>query len=267
MINFPTCKINLGLHVLFKRQDGFHEVETGMLEIPFKEILEITEHEQDEFIQTGLEVAGNGNLVLDALQEFRRHYPVPPVRIQLHKLIPMGGGLGGGSSDAAFTLTMLRSLFHPGIPDAELEEMASKLGSDCAFFVRGKAQIGKGRGEILETIDLDLKGYWLVLVNGGIHVPTREAYFRVHPNRERESLRTILSSPLETWKETLVNDFEQSVFALHPELAEMKQQLYEAGALYAAMTGSGSTLFGIFKEPLQERLFPGIPLEKWVAFT
>lgn len=267
MINFPTCKINLGLQVLFKREDGFHEVETGMLEIPFKEILEITEEKEDLFVQTGLEITGTGNLVLDALQEFRKHYPVPPVRIQLHKLIPMGGGLGGGSSDAAFTLTMLRSMFHPEVANTELEAMASKLGSDCAFFVRGKAQIGRGRGEILEPIDLDLTGYWLILVNGGIHVSTKEAYSRVRPNQERESLSVILSRPPETWKEMLENDFEQSVFTMHPELAAMKQQLYDSGAIYAAMTGSGSTLFGIFKEPVQQRLFPGIPLEKWVQLV
>jgi 4-diphosphocytidyl-2-C-methyl-D-erythritol kinase len=252
MINFPTCKINLGLHVLKRRNDGYHEVETAMLELPFHDILEFVESEQASFTNSGLEIPGSGNLVLDAQAEFRRFKVFPKLAFHLHKLIPMGGGLGGGSSDAAFALKLMRDKYLPGIPNEVLKEMAAKIGSDCPFFIDGGLQFATGRGEILSPLSIDLKDKWVVLVNLGIHVSTKEAYEGVVPNNDRIALKEVLEQPIENWKEHLVNDFEKSVFLKYPELAEIKNDLYKHGAIYASMTGSGSTLFGIFESEVQE---------------
>ena len=251
MINFPTCKINLGLHILRKRPDGYHDVETAMLELSFNDILEFVESEESAFTTSGLEIPGAGNLVLEAEAEFRRFKRFPNLAFHLHKLIPMGGGLGGGSSDAAFALKLIRDKYVPGIPNEVLKVMAAKIGSDCAFFIDGGIQFATGRGEILSPLTIDLKNKWVVLVNLGIHVSTKEAYEGVVPNNERRSLREILEEPIESWKENLVNDFEKSVFLKYPELADVKEDLYEHGAVYAAMTGSGSTMFGIFESEVE----------------
>ncbi len=163
----------------------------------------------------------------------------------------MGGGLGGGSSDAAFALKLMRDKYAPDIPNEVLKVMAAKIGSDCAFFIDGGLQFATGRGEVLSPLSIDLKNKWVVLVNLGIHVSTKEAYEGVIPNNDRRSLREILEGPIKNWKEDLVNDFEKSVFSKYPELADVKKDLYEHGAVYAAMTGSGSTLFGIFESEVQ----------------
>lgn len=249
--------------MLYKRSDGYHEVETGMLEIPFYDILELNPADKLSFEVSGLPIPGEGNLVLDAFRVFQESYSIPPVAIHLHKQLPMGGGLGGGSSDAAFTLKQLRNLFVPELSDKELEKIAAKIGSDCAFFIKGGLQIGKGRGELLQPVPNRLKGLWVVLINLGLHVSTKEAYAGITPARDRVSIETILEEPIEKWKEQLVNDFEQTVFALFPQLNEVKRNLYQQGALYAAMSGSGSTMFGIFSEKL-DPLYPDAPLEHWV---
>lgn len=261
MINFPTCKINLGLHILKKRDDGFHEIETAMLEIPFNDILEVVESGQSVFTASGLEIPGSGNLVLDAEKEFRKYKVIPPLAFHLHKLIPMGGGLGGGSSDAAFALKLMRDNYAPEMSNEDLKILASKIGSDCPFFIEGGIQYATGRGEILSSLDLNFKNKWVVLVNLGIHVSTKEAYEDVVPNSERTALKEILEKPIHTWKDHLVNDFEKSVFRKYPELAVIKNELYEHGAIYAAMTGSGSTLFGIFESEIQS-----IPWSHKVAY-
>jgi 4-diphosphocytidyl-2-C-methyl-D-erythritol kinase len=251
MINFPTCKINLGLHILKRRKDGYHDVETAMLELPFHDILEFVESEEEAFTTSGLEIPGSGNLVLDAVAAFRRYRLFPKLAFHLHKIIPMGGGLGGGSSDAAFALKLMRDKYAPGLPNEVLKAMAATIGSDCAFFIDGGLQFASGRGEVLSPLNLDLKNKWVVLVNLGIHISTKEAYAGVVPNEDRISLKEILAKPIHAWKDELVNDFEQSVFQKYPELAEIKNELYEHGAVYAAMTGSGSTLFGIFETEVQ----------------
>jgi 4-diphosphocytidyl-2-C-methyl-D-erythritol kinase len=176
MINFPTCKINLGLHILQRRQDGYHDVETAMLELPFHDILELVESSSPRFTTSGLEIPGSGNLVLDAEAEFRRHKSIPLLAFHLHKLIPMGGGLGGGSSDAAFALKLMRDTYAPEMGNEQLKVMASKIGSDCAFFIDGGLQFARGRGEVLSPLTCDLKHTYVVLVNLGIHVSTKEAY-------------------------------------------------------------------------------------------
>lgn len=250
MINFPTCKINLGLHILRRRQDGYHDVETAMLELPFREILELVESEEARFTSSGLEIPGTGNLVLDAEAEFRKHRSIPSLSFHLHKLIPMGGGLGGGSSDAAFALKLIRDVYAPEVGNDELKEMAARIGSDCAFFIDGGVQFASGRGEVLSPLNLDLKNKFVVLVNLGIHVSTKEAYAAIVPHAERVPLKEILAQPIHTWKDRLINDFEEPVFRKYPELSATKADLYAHGAVYAAMTGSGSTLFGIFEHEI-----------------
>lgn len=254
MINFPTCKINLGLHILKRRQDGFHDIETTMLELPLNDILEVVESERSAFTTSGLEIPGTGNLVLDAETEFRKQYSIPTLAFHLHKLIPMGGGLGGGSSDAAFALKLMRDMYAPEASNEDLKILASRIGSDCAFFIEGGIQYATGRGEVLSSLNLDFRNKYVVLVNLGIHVSTKEAYEDVVPDNGRVTLKEILEKPIHTWKDQLVNDFEKPVFRKYPELATIKKDLYEHGAVYAAMTGSGSTLFGIFEsevEPVQ----------------
>lgn len=239
------------MHILKRRDDGYHDIETAMLELPFYDILEMVESEESTFTTSGLEIPGSGNLVLNAEAEFRRIKVFPKLAFHLHKLIPMGGGLGGGSSDAAFALKLMRDNYLPGIPNEVLKAMAAKIGSDCAFFIDGGLQFASGRGEVLSPLDLDLKGKFVVLVNLGIHVSTKEAYAGITPNNDRAPLKEILNKPMQTWKEELVNDFEESVFNKYPQLAEIKKDLYEHGAVYAAMTGSGSTVFGIFETEIQ----------------
>jgi 4-diphosphocytidyl-2-C-methyl-D-erythritol kinase len=248
MILFPPAKINLGLNVLRKRRDGYHDLDTCMVPIPLCDILEILPAETLQYIQTGLAIPGseNDNLCVKAYKLLKERYNLPPVYLHLRKEIPMGAGLGGGSADAAYVLTGLNTLFELKISSDKLEEFAAQLGSDCPFFVKNEAQIAHGRGEILSPCALDLKGMYLKIINPGIHVGTKEAYAGVVPNAEGETVAAILQHPMESWKGQLKNDFEVSVFAAHPILQQIKEKLYEEGAVYAAMSGSGSTMFGIF---------------------
>ncbi len=250
MINFPTCKINLGLHILRKRNDGYHDIETAMLELPFCDVLEVIENGKSGFSTSGLEIPESGNLVLDAERAFRKVAKFPALSFHLYKIIPMGGGLGGGSSDAAFALKLMRDQYAPEVSNEELKNIAAKIGSDCAFFIDGGLQFATGRGEVLSPLEINLKGYSVVLVNIGIHVSTKEAYDGVVPDENRNSLKDILNQPVAEWKNSLVNDFETSVFKKYPELGQIKHDLYARGAVYASMTGSGSTLFGIFESEI-----------------
>ena len=249
MILFPPAKINLGLHILFKRNDGYHELETVMTPLPFTDILEILPCKKFEFIQTGLTIPGDSqsNLCVKAYLLMKEKYNIPPVYIHLRKIIPMGGGLGGGSSDAAFVLQGINDLFQLNLTPQKLEELAAQLGSDCPFFIQNVPQVAKGRGEILTPIELKLKGYYIKILNLGIHVGTKEAYDGCTFSNNSKTLSDIISQPISTWKNELKNDFETSVFKIHPKLEAAKQALYNEGAIYAAMTGSGSTLFGIFE--------------------
>lgn len=257
MILFPPAKINLGLHILFKRPDGYHELETAMIPIPFCDILEIIPSTTFEFKQTGLSIPGdhNNNLCVKAYRLMVERYAIPPAFIHLRKIIPMGGGLGGGSSDAAYVLSGINAVFNLNLSDETLQNLASELGSDCPFFIKNVPQIAKGRGEILSPISLNLKGYYLKIVNIGIHVGTKEAYAGASFSTSKKSIPEILNLPISQWKDELVNDFEKTVFAIHPQLAELKDSLYIEGAIYAAMSGSGSTMFGIYEsEP--SKMYP-----------
>lgn len=256
MINFPSGKINLGLQVLRRRSDGYHDLETVMLELPFCDVLECIETPTAGFSTSGLPISGNGNLVLDAKNIFEKKYPLPSLSFHLHKLIPMGAGLGGGSSDAAFALKMLRDEYHPTVSDWELMDMASSIGSDCAFFIQGGGQFATGRGEILEPIELALSGIYVYLIHVGIHISTAEAYAGVQPNATRTSVRKLIELPIHQWKDALKNDFEDGAFNTYPVLADVKARLYEQGAIYAAMTGSGSTIFGLFENPVSKIDWP-----------
>ena len=251
MISFPNAKINLGLHVTAKRKDGYHDIESCMVPIPLMDALEmIVDQKRTSFTTTGLEVPGEAkdNLIMMAYQLLKKDFPsLPHVNIHLHKNIPMGAGLGGGSADAAFALNLMNNLFDLILDDFFLEEYAAQLGSDCAFFIENTPKIATGRGEILESIELDLKGSHLLLINPGIHIGTKEAYAGVTPATPKVKLKEVLADK-RRWKDELVNDFEASIFPNHPEIKAIKDRLYEHGAYYAAMSGSGSSVFGLYEE-------------------
>lgn len=251
MISFPNAKINLGLYVLSKRDDGFHSIETCFYPIAWCDILEIIPSETLVFSSSGNAIPGNeeSNLCLKTAASLTSSHSIPPVHIHLHKNIPIGAGLGGGSSDAAFTCTTLNTLFHLNLNQQQMENIVRPLGSDCAFFIQNKAVIAHEKGDIFSNPDcIDLSGYWIYLIHPGIHVSTKDAYNGVVPMANRKPVYNILQQPIETWKNELVNDFETSVFRQFPAIENVKNKLYENGAIYAAMSGSGSTVFGLFKE-------------------
>jgi 4-diphosphocytidyl-2-C-methyl-D-erythritol kinase len=250
MILYPPCKINLGLHILHKRNDGYHELDTCMYEIPMFDILEAIPSEEFEFSFSGMEIPGNieTNLCVKAFNLLKDKHGIGNVKMHLHKQIPMGGGLGGGSSDGTYALLMLNSIFKLNLTKNKLIEYASELGSDCAFFVESGAKIARGRGEILKPINLNIRGYFLKIVNIGIHISTAEAYGNVEFQDHKQNVEAVLGLNLDKWKSNLKNDFEVHIFKKHPILTTIKERLYEEGAVYASMSGSGSTMFGIYKE-------------------
>lgn len=307
MLSFPNCKINLGLQILNKREDGYHNLATVFYPLPLKDALEVVRRDDGRwttddsktlsdlpseaiakagvegsagvierlaqrseseggsrendviFSSTGLQIAGDeaNNLCVKAYHLLKKDFPsLPPVLMHLHKAIPMGAGLGGGSADGAFALKLLNEKFQLGLSTQQLIDYALQLGSDCPFFIINKPCYATGRGELLEEVELDLSGYKFAIVNPGIHVNTGWAFGQLSlsgrsaESEQRPDLKQIIQQPISTWKQQLINDFEKPVCKAHPEIAAIKQQLYDAGALYASMTGSGSTVFGIFeKEP------------------
>jgi 4-diphosphocytidyl-2-C-methyl-D-erythritol kinase len=252
MISFPPCKINLGLNVRAKRLDGYHEIETCFYPVPWTDILEIIPSDEVSFASTGLSIPGNSkdNVCLKAYQLLKGDFDLAPVKIHLHKALPTGAGLGGGSSDAAHTLLLLNRFFDLGLTQEQLKVYASKLGSDCSFFIEGNPMLGKGRGEVLTDLSVNLDGKFIVLVNPEIHVSTAEAYAGITLNPNSINVKAVVESDIRNWKSELKNDFESTVFKKYPALAGIKNKLYEHGALYAAMSGSGSTVFGIFESPI-----------------
>jgi 4-diphosphocytidyl-2-C-methyl-D-erythritol kinase len=258
MISFPNAKINLGLYVLNKRSDGFHSIETCFYPIPWYDVLEIIPSEKLTFTSSGNSIPGdeNSNLCLKTVASLRDAHQIAPVHIHLHKNIPIGAGLGGGSSDAAFTCKALNTIFDLNLSPEQQENVVRPLGSDCAFFIQNKAIIAHEKGDVFSDLNcVDLSGYWIYLINPGIHVSTKDAYNGVIPEPQRKSIYSILKQPVETWKNELVNDFETSVFKQFPEIEKVKNKLYENGAVYAAMSGSGSTVFGLFKKKPNNIIF------------
>lgn len=250
MILFPPAKINLGLNILGKRPDGYHEIETCMYPIHWTDVLELLPDDKFKFIQTGFTVdcSQEDNLCVKAFRLMQKHFAVPNVLMHLRKNIPMGAGLGGGSSDAAFVLRGLNDLFSLGATNDELKSMASELGSDCPFFIEDKVQLAQGRGEIMNEIELDLSEYFLKVVHPDIHVGTKEAYANVRFPESTVSLTGLLRQPIATWKHTIENSFEATVISKHSRIGTLKSEMYAEGAIYAAMSGSGSSVFGIFNE-------------------
>lgn len=250
MIAFPPAKINLGLQVIEKRADGFHNLETVFYPIEWCDILEIVKTPEFNFSQSGLIIDGdkNKNLCVKAYDLLKQDFDLSQVHIYLHKIIPMGAGLGGGSSDAAYTLQLLNNIFCLNLSQTQLSEYAIRLGSDCAFFLNDKPLFAKGRGELLSPISVSLKNYFIALIMPSVNVSTAEAYQNIVPKKPVNQLSTIVQSPINEWKNKLTNDFETSVFKKYPIIKEIKEKLYASGAIYASMSGSGASVFGIFKE-------------------
>lgn len=251
MVAFPGCKVNLGLHILDKRGDGFHSLQTCYLPLPWTDVLEIIPSSKLEFSLTGLPIAGRleDNLCVRAYKLLQAEFNLPPIHLHLHKLVPMGAGLGGGSADASHTLRLLNALFELAISKERLINFAQMLGSDCAFFCQDEMALGSGRGEILEPVSApSLKGHFLAVITPPLEVSTAEAYAGVAPQQHELDVKTILQTPLDHWKGRLVNDFESSVFVKHPELGQIKSTLETLGAAYSSLSGSGSSVYGIFEE-------------------
>lgn len=262
MIVFPNCKINLGLNILNKRKDGFHDIETVFYPVKFTDALEIisgtTNDRPVEFTGTGLKVEGimEDNLCIKAYSLLKKDFPqLPAVKIHLHKAIPMGAGLGGGSADAAFMLKLMNDKFKLNLSSAQLINYSLQLGSDCPFFIHNKPCFATGRGEIMEELNVDLSSYKMILINPGIHINTGWAFSQITPALPKRSIKEIIQQPVETWKSALTNDFESAVFSAQLEIKKIKEALYEQGAVYASMSGSGSTVFGIFSSTIPTSLF------------
>ena len=246
MLFFPNAKINIGLNITSKREDGYHHLETIFYPIQWKDVLEILPSKDFSFSCSGIPINTSDNLCLRAYNLLKDSYSLPNIKIHLHKNIPMGAGLGGGSSDAAFTLMGLNQLFNLGLNSNTLKSFALQLGADCPFFIDNTPSLASGIGEVLRPIDLNLSNYHLLVVKPSVFVSTAEAFSKVVPHQPKQSLREKIKFPLQKW--TLKNDFEQSIFPQFSELEHIKNQLLEAGALYASMSGSGSSLYGLFSE-------------------
>ena len=260
MILFPNAKINLGLNIVARRKDGYHNLVSCMYPIGLQDILEVLQSKRKTELKiTGVEIPGadKDNLVYRAYELLRKDYDLPAVTIHLHKNIPTGAGLGGGSSDAAFMLKAISELYQLFLDDFILEDYAGRLGSDCPFFIQNKPVMVLERGDVFEEVKLDLKGYYLAVVKPPVHVSTAEAYAGVSPRASEHNIKDILENKsVGEWKNLLHNDFEDSIFPRFPQIKELKEQLYAAGALYASMSGSGSSVYGIFKEAPASLSFP-----------
>lgn len=251
MLVFPNAKINLGLQITERRADGYHNLLSCFVPIGWADALEVIPAERFSFVSSGLPIPGDPvkNLCVKAYDVLNTDFGLPPVQMHLHKIVPIGAGLGGGSSDAAFALKLLNNRFELGLTTDQLESYARPLGADCAFFVQNRPQYCTEKGDVFTDIDLDLRGFYLVLVYPNLAISTAEAYARVKPRQPETPLRELLSQPIETWKDAVKNDFEESLFPKYPLLANIKQQLYDLGAVYASMSGSGSTIYGLFSAP------------------
>ena len=265
MITYPNAKINLGLNIVEKRPDGYHNLEPVFYPINLQDALEVNLMEGEEEFSlkvSGVPIEGEpeNNLVVKAYRLIKKDYPdMPAIDIHMYKHIPTGAGLGGGSADAAFMIKLLNEKFKLNLSIEKMEEYAAILGADCAFFIQNKPVFASGIGNIFEPIQLSLKGYYLVLVKPDIFVSTKDALAHITPMQPAQSLKEIIRMPVETWRATMKNDFEESVFQKFPEIAAIKDKLYDLGAIYASMSGSGSSVFGIFREQVEfvDEIFSG----------
>lgn len=272
MVTFPNAKINLGLNITEKRVDGFHNLETVFLPIDIKDALEIVVDNNNkgtiEFTSSGLQIVGDisQNLCIRAYKLLQKDIDLPAVKMHLHKTIPMGAGLGGGSADGAFALRLLNDTLHLNLPTNQLIKYALQLGSDCPFFIENQTCFATSRGEILNPIALDLSAYQIVIINPQIHIATAWAFSKVLPKKPVESIKKIIEQPVTSWKNKLQNDFEPFVLKEQPAVRYIKDTLYNYGAVYASLTGTGSTVFGIFSKLFQpaDFGFPNNYFVKWV---
>ncbi len=261
MISFPNAKINLGLNVVQKRTDGFHDLETIFLPISINDALEIIPAKEKgcklDFTYSGLQIIGNTNenLCVKAFHLLQQDFKLPAIKMHLHKTIPMGAGLGGGSADGACTLKLLNTIFKLNLAEQQLLDYALQLGSDCPFFIKNKPCFATSRGEILEDVVVDLSAYNIVLINPNIHISTSKAFSKITPAHPSKSIKEIAQQPITTWKKELVNDFEKSLANDYLLIEHIKNLLYHNGAAYASMTGTGSTVFGIFNNATQKPVF------------
>lgn len=260
MITHPIAKINLGLNVVEKRPDGYHNLETVFYPVRIYDAIEVFEMAADfpsevdcDLKITNIHIDGDEqrNLVVRAYQLLKQDFPqLPRIHVHLHKGIPTQAGMGGGSSDCGYMLTLLNRQFGLGLSDEQLIGYAARLGADCSFFILNKPCYAEGIGEKLQPISLDLSGWYLAIVRPDIPVSTKEAFSLITPQHPEKNCRDVVMQPVETWRDVLTNDFEKSVFALYPKIGQIKQRLYDLGAAYAAMSGSGSSLFGLFQSPI-----------------
>ncbi len=259
MLSFPNAKINIGLNVLSKREDGYHNIDSCMYPVPWRDVLEIIPADKFKFSQTGLAIEGDQkeNLCVKAYHSLKEPFDLPPVEIHLHKVIPTGAGLGGGSSDGAFTLRLLNRIFDLGLGIDELEKYASKLGSDCPFFIQNMPKMASGRGTELKPINLDLANYYIAIICPEIHVSTEQAYSGIGLSSPDSPLSKRLSRPINEWKSNVTNDFESSIFPEYPDIKEIKSNMYQKGAVFASMSGSGSAVYGLFKKEPRIEEKPG----------
>lgn len=250
MISFPNAKINLGLNVINKRQDGYHEIQSCLFPIPLWDILEIIPADTFSFKQTGLDIPNNGasNLCVQAYEMLKAAHDLPPVAIHLHKVIPMGAGLGGGSADCAFTLKLLNDIFSVGLSAAQLEDYAAQLGSDCPFFIKNIPALATGTGTTLAPFHLDLSSFHIALIFPGVHIGTKEAYAGLTPKKPDYLLEATLGGNINHWQNQLVNDFQVAAAKNHENIRKALDTMQQTGAKYYAMTGSGSAVFGLFNQ-------------------
>ncbi len=253
MLAFANAKINLGLFVTEKRADGYHNIETVFYPIKINDVIEITDADLTQCSILGIDVPGNveENLCMKAYATIYKDYHIPPQKITLLKHIPVGAGLGGGSADAAFLVKLLNEKYKLGLTSTEMEDYVKPLGADCAFFINNRPVLAKGKGDEFSKLQLDLSAYYLVLVKPDIHVSTSDAYSGIKPSFPSTSLEELIHLPLSEWRYHVFNDFEFSVFAKYPQIRSIKEELYHEGAIFALMSGSGSSVFAIFENPVK----------------
>ena len=272
MISFPNCKINIGLNILSKRKDGYHDLQTIFYPIAIKDALEIIETDESAknitFSNSGIKINGakEDNLCMKAFQLLKKDFPaLPSIKMHLHKTIPMGAGLGGGSADGAFALQLINKKFSLRLSQEQLIQYALQLGSDCPFFICNKPSYATGRGEILEPLQLDLSAYSILIVNPDIHINTAVSFSTIKVGEHKTNLKELIAIPITEWKNSIINDFENNVFSSVPEIAAIKNNLYANGAMYASMSGSGSSVYGIFPKNYNTSLhFPPHYFYRWV---
>lgn len=265
MIYFSGAKINLGLHVISKRNDGFHDIESIFYPVPIYDVIEVINNPSFQFSYSGVPYIEGVNLVEKAYQLLKKNYPIPSCKIHLHKNIPIGAGLAGGSANGTQTLLALNRQFNLNVPLNKLHDFALQLGSDCPFFIDNTPKLVTGRGEHLKNISLNLNGYYLFIVNPKIHISTKEAYQNLALNNiNRKPINSIENTSVDNWKHILSNDFEEYAFKQYPIIKNIKEYMYQNGAVFASMTGTGSTVFGIFKDKYSELTFPKDYYTKWI---